>query len=339
MRDDTRTSAAFERMARPQERVVKAAQEEETAGITLELVDHYKKITGNDIAPTEVLKHLAHSDVKIYGEQSAAAQESHAQDALDMSELAPQELKLPMLFHDIGKAGPDHTDLRLSRLVANMYAYNFPYKDRGRSPKEVGITEFLESMIEHVPGLKAASLDSKENFILRLVNMLKLPDDASMRDFYDAHIQWGVDLQEKSQFIDKPTAFAAFGHHILPGVMPWDIEAIRSGKKQMGHGIAPFIREFVPSLEDIKLAAGAQTLDYCNARFTRSDTAVADAAKQTRDALFFAIDNGGYTQLVDTYKEEGVEIALTEDDILEIKKYIEKILAEYQRHIEESEKL
>lgn len=352
MYDETRTSAARVRpgtgrnepladvshktQAHEQEErqtVEREMVEQEQTGILEELQGHYKKITGNEIAPVKVLEHLARSDVQIYGEQSAESQESHARDALEMSQLAPDELKLPMLFHDVGKAGPDYTDAALSKLIAKMYAYNFPYRDLDKTPHEVPIERFLEAMIQQEPQLRAASERAKQNFVKKLRGTLNLPEDASMRDFYDAHIQWGIDLRENSGFIDKSTAFAAFGHHILPGVMPWDIRAIQSSEKQMGKGITPYIPDFQPTIEDIKLAAGAQTLDYCNARFTRSSIGVDAAAEQTKEALFFAIDNGGYMHLMDVYKKHGVPIEISDEDISLIKSYIEQILAAYKEQI------
>ncbi len=309
--------------------------EEELQGIILELNEHYKIITGKQIAPSETLKHLAQSDVQIFGEQSAESQESHARDALEMSRLAPDELKLPMLFHDIGKAGPDYDNAPLSKLVAKMYAYNFPYRDLGKTPHDTSIQEFLEAMIEQEPQLAKAPQEAKNDFVAKLQNMLHLKDGAVMRDFYDAHIRWGVELQEKHNFVDKPTAFAAFGHHILPGIMPRDMEAIQHGEKKMGKGIVPVVRNFTPLPIDIKLAAGAQTLDFCNARFTRSKDGVDAAVEQTKEALFFAIDNGGYDNLIEQYKQHGVEIALSTDDIAEIKAYILQILETYRQAIRE----
>ena len=333
MSDGTETSAAKMRFRGKSAEQPLAPVEDEHTGITFELVEHYKVITGKQIAPSETLKHLAQSDVKIYGEQSAESQESHARDALEMSRLAPEELKLPMLFHDIGKAGPDYNNPPLSKLTSKMYAYNFPYHEMGKTTQETPVEEFLEAMINQEEQLRDASKEAKEKFIEKLKKMLNLKEGASMRDFYDAHIKWGVELQEKNHFIDKPTAFAAIGHHILPGIMPRDMRAIQNGEKKMGKGIVPLIQDFTPLPIDVKLAAGAQTLDFCNARFTRSKDGVDAAVEQTREALFFAIDNGGYDNLVSQYEQLGVEIKLTKEDIAEIKEYIVHILETYREAI------
>lgn len=300
--------------------------------IVTELIEYYKKTLGRDIAPKEILKHLAHTDIQIFGEQSAAKQESHAKDALYMSMIAPEELKQAMIFHDIGKAGPDHTDEPLSTLIANMYAYNFPYRERGKTPAETPIQEFLEAMIEFDADARTATPEIKREIAQKLVAKLQLKEDANMRDFYDAHVQWGVDLSKKTPFIENPTAFAAFGHHIIPGLMPRDVERIKAGSMDMKKGIIPVIEGFVPTIEDVKHAAGTQTLDYCNARFTRSDASLDEAAEQTKQMLFFAIDKSGYAALQETY---GVK--LNDEEISEVKTYIESILEHYKAQVKEVE--
>jgi len=338
----------------------KVTAEDEEKVLLRALKVQYGKITGH-IAPDNIMRHIASSDIQIFGEQHAGQQESHARDALDMSELAPDELKPAMLFHDIAKAGPDPDDENMTKLVATMYAYNYPYRERNTSPQETSVSEFLHAMaswIRNEQGLQP-SQEKQEEFVERSLEMLQdlnttntELEEPSMRDFYDYHVQWGVQMNEEHSFIDNNDAFAAFGHHILPGRAHTAEDGTLFVEKSPAAKI-PVIEGFTPTLEDIKRAAGTQALDYCNAVFTRRvkkhrkeaqnfNNQIApnfevddltDAMVETEQVLFCGIDTHGYETLVEEYEKKGVEITISKEDKEAIKQYIRDALTEFGKNV------
>lgn len=334
---------------------------EKAKALLLDQIKHqYVRITG-EIPNDKAIRHLLSSDVRIFGEQHAADQESHARDALEMSEIAPKELKLAMLFHDIGKAGPEPENNTMTKLVASMYAYNFPYRERKTDPTKVTLSEFLIAMSDWIYQDEDAENDfgTKEQFVETALELLsdipntrKDTDEPSVRDFYDYHVQMGVEMNNKYEFIDAETAFVGFGHHLLPGRNFTTEEDVRYAEKTPEAKV-PYIEGFTPTIETIKLAAGAQALDYCNAVYTRrmkkgdKDIAegnveeatglvvarLSDAVLETEETLHFGLDNDGYDTLIDVYKKKGIEVSISNDDIEIIKQYIKKVLQHYTREM------
>jgi len=336
------------------------SQEESVHDLEHDLRKQYALVSER-IAPHEVIQHLLQSDVTIFGEQEAAQQESHARDALDMSQLAPKDLKLAMLFHDIGKAGPNPEDPNMTKLIATMYAYNYPYRERETSPQETSVEEFLHALaawIRNEEGLQQ-NQEKQLQFVERSLVMLRDLDttntdlgEPSMRDFYDHHIQWGVELHEERNFISDSDAFAAFGHHILPGNAQKADDGTLFVEKSPAAKI-PVIEGFHPELKDIKKAAGAQALDYCNAVFTRRVKAhtkestypshqlapnfeiydLTDAMVETEQVLFCGIDTNGYDSLVEAYATQGIQITISDKEKAEIKQYIQNTLTEFGKNV------
>lgn len=317
----------------------------EQAELVLDLRQHYSDVKGREsIVPEVALLQVVRSGVPIYyhpdDPRPRAKQESHGRDAYEISDMAPPELKIPMIFHDVGKAGPDANNRPQSELYTQLYAYEFNYEDR--FPDQVPVIEVIESMLG-IPEkakqmatmfpelIEHGGAINKKEFAMHLFLLLDLPQDAHMRDFYNVHIKNGVELSKNIPVMDKQDQFAGFGHHIL-------------------YGNVPIIEGFTPGLEDIMRAAGAQALDFCNARFTRLDfsnarqnklgisegqpamdmggervNTIITAVAQTREALGVKVNGNGYDEL-----EEAYNITVTDKIREAVLAYIDTILDEYQ---------
>ena len=122
------------------------------------------------------------------------------------SELERRIVVLGCLFSDVGKTGPGHADEDGQRLIVEMFAVE------GVRDDQQPVSEFLRSHFS----------DGDER--IRRFTRLGLAPQMSIREFWNQHSGWTLQLVEASGVPPEVTAAAAT-HHLLDDVNPDSIVA------------------------------------------------------------------------------------------------------------------
>ncbi len=123
------------------------------------------------------------------------------------AEVEKATVRIGSLFSDIGKTGPRHASPADQRLIAQMFAIE-------RVPNELlTITDFLE---EYFPGDAPMRSERLKGLGLNL--------HSTMREFWNLHSTWTLDIMQ-SDGVPSEAVAAAATHHLLENVNPDSIVA------------------------------------------------------------------------------------------------------------------
>lgn len=132
-----------------------------------------------------------------------------------MSDDELRVIQLASVLTDIGKLGPYNASPEQTELLRQMYNY-----DAGLNTA-MSVETFLQTCL-------AMQNTDERQAALRVLEGLGVTANTTMREFYNLHVVWSLDVAEKSGLPHDPMILAA-AHHLLEYNIPKNIVDLQTG--------------------------------------------------------------------------------------------------------------